>query len=234
MENVLELLDAANEYYFDGASRMLYYQPNTTTGSPPPADLKAQTPRLQTLVNVSGTQARPVHDLMFSGIGFRDAAPTYLEPHAVPSGGDWALERRAAVFFEGTVRLTVAKCQFERLDGNGLMLSGFHRNATLSHNDFAWTGGTAMAGWGRTDEITGGGVHGYDGTGGDFPWHTLLEGNVVRETGVWEKQSSCWFQAKTAQTTLRGNVCFNLARAGFKWVLERVREGAVSPAGVVL
>lgn len=38
----------------------------------------------------------------------------------------------------------------------------------------------------------------------------------VRETGIWEKQSSCWFQAKTAQTTLEGNLCFNLARAGFK------------------
>ena len=32
-----------------------------------------------------------------------------------------------------------------------------------------------------------------------------------------EKQSSCWFQAKTAQTTLTKNLCFNLARAGFNF-----------------
>ena len=129
-----------------------------------------------------------------------------------------ALERRAALFFEGTENLGVEGCRFERLDGNAVMLSGYHRNASLIRNEVAWTGGTAFAGWGRTDEISDGGMHGYDGTGGDFPQHTLIEGNVIRETGVFEKQSSCWFQAKTAQTTLRGNICFNLARAGFNFV----------------
>ena len=33
-----------------------------------------------------------------------------------------------------------------------------------------------------------------------------------------EKQSSCFFQAKTAGTTLRRNLCFNLPRAGFNFV----------------
>lgn len=41
--------------------------------------------------------------------------------------------------------------------------------------------------------------------------------NVFREIGVWEKQSSAFFQAKSAQSTLRGNVVFNLARAGFNF-----------------
>ena len=35
---------------------------------------------------------------------------------------------------------------------------------------------------------------------------------------VQEKQSSCFFQAKTAGTTLRRNLCFNLPRAGFNFV----------------
>ena len=48
-----------------------------------------------------GSQANPVKNLSFKNIGFRDTTPTYMEPHGVPSGGDWALERRAAVFFEG-------------------------------------------------------------------------------------------------------------------------------------
>jgi hypothetical protein len=92
------------------------------------------------------------------------------------------------LFFEGTEGLTIEGCEMERLDGNGVMLSGYHRNATLRNNHIAWTGGTAFAGWGRTDEMSDDGIHGYDATGGDFPRYTLLEGNVMRETGIWEKQ----------------------------------------------
>jgi hypothetical protein len=80
-----------------------------------------------------------------------------------------------------------------------------------------WTGGTAMAAWGRTDEISANGTLGWDATAGDFPWRTTVTGNLITETGIWEKQSSCWFQAKAAQSTLTGNVCFNLARAGFNF-----------------
>jgi hypothetical protein len=64
------------------------------------------------------------------------------------------------------------------------MLSGYHRNASLVDNHIRWTGGTAIAGWGRTDELTDGGIHGYDATSGDFPRFTLLDGNVIRETGA--------------------------------------------------
>ena len=122
-----------------------------------------------------------------------------------------------ALFFEGTVNLKIAGCQFERNDGNGIMLSGFNRFAAIVENHFAWTGDTAIAAWGRTDEMSDNGIHGWDGTWGDFPWHTLVQSNIIRETGIWEKQSSCWFQAKTAQTTLKGNLCFNLGRAGFNF-----------------
>lgn len=84
-------------------------------------------------------------------------------------------------------------------------------------SSFEWMGGSAVAAWGFTDEITDGGIHGVDGTGGDFPRYTVVQNNLFREIGVWEKQSSAFFQAKTAQTTLRHNVVFNLARAGFNF-----------------
>ena len=169
---------------------------------------------LQILFNATGSQKSPVQNVSFSGIGFRDSAYTYLDPHGVPSGGDWGLERMGALFFEGTEQLMVANCTFERLDGNGIMLSGYNRNATIADNEFAWTGSSAMAAWGRTDELSDGGIHGLDGTTGDYPRYTLVTRNLVRETGIYEKQSSAWFQAKSAQTTLSHNVIFNLARAG--------------------
>ena len=33
--------------------------------------------------------------------------------------------------------------------------------------------------------------------------------------GIHEKQSSCLFQAKTAQSIVRNNLCFDIPRAGF-------------------
>ena len=156
VENVLELLDSAREFHYDRAAHTLYLQPNATQGvAPSAADLGgAAVPALQTLLSVNASQAKPVVGLRFEGLGFRDAAPTYMEPHGVPSGGDWALERRGALFFEGTEGLVIDGCSFERNDGNALILSGYHRNASVKNNNFAWTGGTAVAAWGRTDELS--------------------------------------------------------------------------------
>lgn len=46
---------------------------------------------------------------------------------------------------------------------------------------------------------------------------TRIEGNIVHELGMWEKQSSMWFQAKSAKTTIRHNLFFNGPRAGINF-----------------
>ena len=215
VQGVKELLDDALEFYYDEKSHTLYFQPNSTDGAPSGTRLAA--PVLQQLLAVRGSQTAPVRDVIIRGVTFRDAAPTFLEPHSVPSGGDWALSRTAALFAEGTLGLQVFDCDFERNDGNALMLSGYHRGAAVTDSHFAYTGGTAIAAWGRTDELSDGGIHGYDATPGDIPQGTRIEGNIMRESGIWEKQSSCFFQAKTAGSILLRNLCYNLPRAGFNF-----------------
>ena len=121
-----------------------------------------------------------------------------------------------AAFFEGTESLSLDNLHFLRVDGNAVMLSKYHRGARVTGCDFAWLGGTAIALWGWTDELSLDGKLGVDGTGGIFPRGTLISGNLFREIGIWEKQSSAIFQAKAAETTIVRNVIFNLARAGIK------------------
>ena len=58
---------------------------------------------------------------------------------------------------------------------------------------------------------------GPDGRGGDQPRGTRVERNLVREIGIFQKQSAAWFQAVAAQTTLEGNVVFNGPRAGINF-----------------
>jgi hypothetical protein len=216
ISNVLEELDEATEFFYDGEKGRLYALSGSEDGSTPPDGNQwvAVPYANHTLMTVSGTQANPVKGLHIEGIGFRDTAWTMMQPHGVPSGGDWALERMAALFAEGTEHLTLANLSFLRVDGNAVMLSRFHRAATIRDCDFAWLGGSAVALWGYTDEITDGGRHGFDSTAGEFPWNTTIEGNLFREIGIWEKQSSAIFQAKAAASLIRRNVIFNLARAG--------------------
>jgi hypothetical protein len=212
IEGVKELLDDAHEFFYDEQSHTLFFQPNSTTA--PSDELRLETPVLQQLVTIRASLAAPVRNLKITGLEFRDAAPTFLEPHAVPSGGDWALSRTAALFAEGTDALTVTNCSFTRNDGNAIMLSGFHRAAKISHNHFSWTGGTAVVLWGRTHVNA---SRGWDGRDGNFPWHTVVTGNVMRENGIWEKQSSCIFSALSAQSEWSRNLCFNTPRAGFEF-----------------
>ena len=215
LENAIELLDVAGEWFFDASTSLLYYY-NNKTGAPT-SDMIFETPSLFTLISINATQSMPVKDVAIIGLGFRDTAPTFMETHAVPSGGDWALERIASVHAEGTENLVISHCNWTRIGGNALMLSGYHRDASITSNSFRLLGGSAMVAWGRTDEVSDNGIHGFDGTDGNFPANTTVQGNLASEIGVIAKQSSCWFQAKTAQTTLTGNVCFNVARAGFNF-----------------
>jgi len=130
--------------------------------------------------------AKPVKDITVQGLKFRDAADITMIPWGVPSGGDWGLFRGGAIFIEGAESITIDSNLLQRLDGNGVFVSGYTRNVTISNNEFAWIGCSAMAGWGYTKEN--------DGTDGQQPRYTYLLNNYVHELGHFQKQSSMWFQ----------------------------------------
>ena len=105
------------------------------------------------------------------------------------------------------------------------MVSGFNRNATVTGSDFEFIGGNAVAAWGYTNETENTGFPyyrpntnypqgGVDGTDGNHPRYTTVTSNTAREVGLYEKQSSFFVEAKTAQSIILGNVFFNGPRAG--------------------
>ena len=170
-------------------------------------------PHLQTLIRIAGTKINPVRNVRLRGLGFRDAAKTYMEQWSAPSGGDWALHRGGAVFLDGgTEYVTISNCTFTRLDGNAIMLSGYNRYAQIRRSEFAWLGNGAVATWGYTDN-----KYGYDATGGAQPQSCTMEENVVSNIGLYQKQSSGWGQAKSYNNTIRNNVMFNVPRAAINF-----------------
>ena len=205
VSNVREELDAPGEYFYDPVSHVLTVFYNSTPGTPPPADWGLVVPTLEVFFNLSGTPAAPVTDVSFIGLGFRDQLCALLLPWGVPSGGDWALRAAGALHLRGTERVTLQGGAFWRTDSNAVFLSGYNRNATVVENEFAWIGFSAVASWG--DSVY------EDATGGEQPWGTVLAGNVFRELGVFEKQSSAYFLSKSPLSRVEGNLMYNGPRA---------------------
>jgi hypothetical protein len=218
IENVFEELDAPSEWFYNETTKMLYFFYNASMGVPPPSDGSMLATQVKWLFNITGTMADPVTDITIRGLGLRDTAYTYMDPHGIPSGGDWTLERSAVVFIEGAERISIVGNVFERIDGNAVMLSAYVRNATISYNEFAWIGSTAVASWGNTapgpgaDSILPPGW-GSDGTSGEQPRYNTIAFNLCRELGIWEKQSSFYTQFKSGYNSVYRNIVFNGPRA---------------------
>lgn len=213
VDNVFEEFDAPNEFFWDKVQQKLYFYYNGTGA--PPADADYDVPQLTTLFNLTAaSRHRPIQNVTLRGFTMTGTRHTYMEPHAVPSGGDMAVARLAAVFLEGTEGVVISDCTLTRLDGNGIMVSGYNRDALIENNTLSWIGSNAVVAWGRTNETAADRFQGFDGTDGNHPLRTTLSQNLIREIGKYEKQSGWFFQAKSAKTLVARNVMFNAPRSG--------------------
>lgn len=227
IENVFEELDSPDEWFYNETTQKLYYWFNST--GPPTGEEELVATKTKVLFNVTGSQKAPIRDFTIRGLEIRDTALTYLgtdqaDLHGMPSGGDWALQRSGAILLEGTERATVDDNLLTRIDGNGISINNYNRNATVSNNEMSWVGDGAVASWGSTgfcldaqcNQTLKWGV-GPDARGGNQPWGTHIVGNLVREIGLWQKQSSMYFQATSMHTHVERNVHFNGPRAGLNF-----------------
>jgi hypothetical protein len=205
VENVLVELDQPGEFYFDPKSKLLYLYPNKTeTDSTGRKNLRLA--MLETLISIGNGAS----DISISNLGFRDTTLTYIMGDwSPPSGGDWSLHRGGAVLIENASNIDLVNCTFRRLDGNAIFLSKQTRNVRIRRNVFEWLGESAIAMWGSTD--------GYDATSREFPMGTLIEGNIMRELGIFQKQSSAIAHNKAARTVIERNIMFNMPRAAINF-----------------
>ena len=65
--------------------------------SPPPDDLTFVVGSLDSLIRVQATQKVPAVDISISGIRFTGTRYTYMDPHGIPSGGDWYVYFRIVI-----------------------------------------------------------------------------------------------------------------------------------------
>ena len=120
VENVFEEFDYPNEFFFDAAASKVYYYHNATGA--PSNNATYVAPQLKTLFNLTAeSRWTPIKNVTIRGLKMSATRYTYMEPHGVPSGGDWALDRMGAVFLQGTEGCTVDGNFMTRLDGNAVV-----------------------------------------------------------------------------------------------------------------
>ena len=89
------MLPQGREWFYDDRTETLIYKPNgtaTPAGTATPTGEFVAT-SLKVLFNISGTKQKPAHHVAITGVTLRDTAYTYFDPHGLPSGGDWALQK---------------------------------------------------------------------------------------------------------------------------------------------
>ena len=100
---------------------------------------------------------------------------------------------------EGAEGVTISGCEFVRLGGNAIALSGHAWHTTIEHTEFVKIGDSAI--------VTIGDFKLNDGVSSDaYPLNTVIRANHFHEIGVTGKQTSALFSATSCRTTFIDNV----------------------------
>ena len=212
VDGILEEMTAPLEWHLDPLTRTLRYYPNASTSDSGESNAPRAPSTTVAAVHdsafiIQGTAAQPVQHVMIAGLRITATASTRMAPYEIPDGGDWAVGRNAAVVIENAEHVIVSGCHFDRVGGNGLLLSRHVANATISHNRFGFPGESAIISLGVSNLI--------DGTAPTFPINNSIHNNWMHDVGVNGKETSCYMQAVTGGTYLANNTCVNGPRAGF-------------------
>ena len=215
-------MDSRGEWFFDDATFELYIFPNITAKGPTrgsahlPPRFSFSLPVLNTLVSIRGSRAAgemiaplPVENLQIVGFSFSQTRSTFLsEPYEVPSAGDWSVFRGGAMIVESARNISIVACSFNQTGGNALVFSGSVVDSRVVGNEFTRLGDSAIVLLGAASID--------DGTAQTYPNRNLIEFNHVHDYGVYGKQTSAFFQALSANTTVRNNVMHGGPRAHIK------------------
>ena len=201
------------------------------TGAPPSTVV---VPRLKTLIEINGgapsADSTPraasaiVAGVKLQGFTLTHSLTTYLDEYEVPSGGDWSMHRGGAVFATGVSGLTVERVHFTQLGGNAVMLSEYARETTFHSCEFSWIGDSGISQLGsvkfdRTHDKSPESTDLLDGTDGEHPHGTTVQGCVFREIGVYGKQVSAFASALAYGASINGSIFFNGPRAGINGMM---------------
>ena len=201
VSNIFQELDSPNEWFLDKATRTLYFMPNDTM---PNAFVASQIP---CLISISGSGIdNPVRNIIIQGLIFTQTSHTYMRDYMVPGGGDWSVHRGGTVYLTNTQNVIITHNLFTELGSNGIALIDYNDATSITTNEFVWLADSAIILVGTTNGIDGFSVS-------SQPMNTIIQSNLIHETGIYIKQSSPLLIAVSRSVSVIGNLMFNMPRA---------------------
>ena len=223
VDNVLEELDAADEWYLDQKSHWLYFKPTQDLS---PGRMGFVASRLETLIELRGSRAARVHDVTVSGLDFRETTTTFLKTTEPLLRSDWKFYRGGAILSENAERIVISNNRFESLGGNAIVVSGHNRNIAIRGNEIHDIGASGIAFVGRPEAVRSAlfeyqqsqptaAIDRAQGPQSDaYPADSIAEDNLIHSIGTIEKQSAGVEISMAARITVRHNSIYHVPRAG--------------------
>jgi hypothetical protein len=203
IDNVFEELDAPGEWFLDTRNYILYYYPEQGTDL---GTALIEVPVLEQVIQFTGTQQKPVHNISLEGFRIAHTSTTYLKAYEVPSLSDWAIHRGGSVFGEGTRDCSIDACWFDACGGNAVFVSHHNRGFSITRCKFTGTGDSAICFVGDLEKT--------NGTERAFPFECQASDNLIHDCGFYGKQIAGVYISRAKRITVSHNLMYNLPRAG--------------------
>ncbi|MDP5031711.1 PDZ domain-containing protein [Paraglaciecola sp.] len=223
VENIFEELDAPGEWYLDKAASTLYFYP------PKGIDIhqaKVEVPQLDNLIELRGTQSKPVKHVQISGIQFSHTQPTFMQTKEPLLRSDWAIYRGGAILLDGTEHIQVKGSSFSQLGGNAIFVSNYNRNTEILNNHIHDIGASAVSFVGNANAVRSPSFEYHEfvpegdldfqlGPKTDqYPSHSLVDNNLIHDIGLVEKQVAGVQLSMASDITVSHNSIYRVPRAG--------------------
>lgn len=219
IENLLEELDAPEEWYYDAPSHALYVYA--------PADARqVLTPQIRHLFEFHGSRQKPVRNIHIEGFELAHTLRTFMDTREPLLRSDWAIYRGGAVLLEGTENCSIRKCHFDSVGGNGVFFSNYNRGGEVSGCHFEAIGASAVCFVGdpgavRSPSFEYNEAVPYDRMDktagpktGNYPAQCKVYDNLMHGLGRVEKQIAGVEISMSMDITVSHNTIYNIPRAG--------------------
>lgn len=220
VDNILDELDAPDEWYLDAREGWLYVQ--TRRGKPPATGFRASA--TEALIRIEGRQTDVAH-IRVRGLAFEDTEPTFLKAIEPLLRSDWTFYRVGAVTVERARDVAVEDSDFRALGGHAVVISGRAERVRVSGNHIRDIGGTAIAFVGRASAVRSPlyeyhqrmAVSAIDPVPGpltdDYPKDSAAVDNLIHDIGTIDKQAAGVQIAMAARIDVDHNSLYALPRA---------------------
>lgn len=223
VENIFEELDAPGEWFHDEATQTLYYLPDTDV------DVKTalfEVVRLRHLVELQGTQEKPVTHVTLEGLTFRHTARTFMDTKEPLLRSDWTIYRGGTVLINGAEDCAIADCEFDQVGGNAVFVNMYNRRITVRGCHIHGSGASGVCFVGDPDAVRNPlfeynqtlAFNEIDRTPGpkseNYPADCLVEDSLIHNVSVVEKQATGVQISMSQGITVRHCSVYDVGRAG--------------------